>query len=119
MKFLIPRIFSVLAVDLAFPSVIFAASFTASLDRETMVVGEQATLSLTFEGGQSKNVPTPQVRGLQIYQTGTSQSMSFVNGAMSSTVTVNFSVTAQQAGEFVFPAMTAVVNGQQLSTAPL
>ena len=92
-----------------------AATFTASLDRDTITLGEQATLSLTFEGGQSKNVPTPDVPGLQFTQTGTSQNVSFINGAMSSTVTVTFSVTAPQRGEFTIPAMTADVNGQQFS----
>ena len=61
-----------------------AANFTASLDRDTITLGESATLSLAFEGGQSRNVPTPNVPGLQIVQTGTSQNVSFVNGAMSS-----------------------------------
>ncbi len=96
-----------------------AASFTASLDRDTITLGEQAALSLTFEGGQSKNVPTPSVPGLQIVQTGTAQNMSFINGAMSSTVTVNFSVTAQRAGEFTIPVLTADVNGERLVSEPL
>jgi hypothetical protein len=96
-----------------------AASFTASLDSDTITLGQDATLSLTFEGGQSKNVPKPSVPGLEITQTGTSQSVNIVNGAMSSTVTVSFSVRARQAGKFTIPALTADVNGQQLSTAPL
>ncbi len=96
-----------------------AASFTASLDRDTLTLGEQATLSLTFEGGQSRNVPTPNVPGLQFDQTGNSQSFSLINGAMSSTVTVTVTVTARQPGEFTIPALTADVNGQQLSTEPL
>jgi len=100
-------------------AVAHAASFTATLDRDTITLGEQATLSLAFEGGQSKNVPMPNVPGLQIIQAGTSQNVSFINGAMSSTVTVAFSVTARQTGEFTIPALTAEVNGQQLSTAPL
>src|SRR5258706_6548421 len=96
-----------------------AASFTASLDRDTITLGEQATLSLAFEGGQSKNVPAPDVPGLQITQTGTAQSVNIINGAMTSTVTVTFAMTARQAGEFTIPAFTADVNGQQLSTEPL
>ena len=96
-----------------------AANFTASLDRDTIKLGESATLSLAFEGAQPRNVPSPQVSGLQITQAGTSQNVSWINGAMSSTVTVAFSVTARQAGEFTIPALTADVNGQQLSTAPL
>ncbi len=96
-----------------------AANFTASLDRDTIALGESATLALTFEGGQSKNVPTPNVPGLQISQIGTSQSVNIVNGAMSSTVTVTFSVTPQHDGKFVIPAMTADVNGQVLTSQPL
>ena len=96
-----------------------AASFTASLDRDTITLGESATLSLAFEGAQPRNVPSPQVAGLQITQAGTSQSVNIVNGEMNSTVTVNFSVSPQRAGEFTIPALTADVNGQQLSTSPL
>jgi len=96
-----------------------AASFTASLDRDTISLGEQATLSLTFEGGQSKNVPSPSVPGLQITQIGTSQSVNIVNGAMSSTVTVTFSVTPQRDGQFIIPAMTTDVNGQRLTSQPI
>ena len=96
-----------------------AASLTATLDRDTIALGEQATLSLTIEGGQSKNVPTPHVPGLQFSQTGTSQNVSFINGAMSSTFTVTYSVTARQAGEFTIPSLVADVNGGQFSTTPL
>ena len=98
---------------------VFAASFTASLDRDTVTLGESATLSLSFEGAQPRNVPSPQVPGLQITQAGTAQNMSIINGAMSSTVTVNFSVTPQRAGEFTIPALTADVNGQPLASEPL
>ena len=98
---------------------VFAASFTASLDRDTVTLGQSATLSLSFEGAQPRNVPSPQVPGLQITQAGTSQNMSIINGAMSSTVTVNLSVTPQRAGEFTIPALTADVNGQPLASAPL
>jgi hypothetical protein len=104
---------------LAATSLAGAASFTASLDRDTITLGESATLSLAFEGAQPRNVPSPQVAGMQITQAGTSQSVNIVNGEMNSTVTVNFSVTPQRAGEFTIPALTADVNNQQLSTAPL
>ncbi len=101
------------------PSATWAASFTASLDRDTLTLGESATLSLAFEGGSPSRVPTPSVSGLQFAQAGTSQNMSWINGAMNSTVTVNFSVTPQREGEFTIPALTADLGGQQLATAPL
>ncbi len=96
-----------------------AASFTASLDRDSISLGETATLSLSFEGAQPKNVPTPGVPGLQIANSGTSQNVSFINGAMSSTVTVTYSVTPERTGKFVIPAMTADVNGQRITSQPI
>src|SRR5665213_274024 len=115
----IPKIWIALAAAALLHGAVFAASFTASLDRDTIMLGEQATLSLTFEGGQSNKVPAPFVPALEFAQIGNSQSFSIVNGAMSSTVNVSFSVTARQAGKFTIPMLTADMGGQRLSTAPL
>jgi hypothetical protein len=109
----------VLAAAALLEGAAFAASFTASLDRDSITPGDSATLSLTFEGASPSSVPTPNVSGLQINQTGNSQNFSYVNGAMSSTVTVTFSVTSDRPGEYTIPALTADVGGQPLSTQPL
>src|ERR1035438_4077448 len=45
--------------------------------------------------------------------------MSWINGTMSSTVTVSFSVTPQHDGAFTIPAMRADIGGQQLTSQPL
>ncbi len=100
-------------------STALAADFTASLDRSTIELGETATLSLTFQGGQPENVPTPQIPGLDISSTGNSTSFSFVNGQMSSVVTVSFSINPRQTGDFVIPAMEANIGGQRIVTRPL
>ncbi|HSY17253.1 MAG TPA: BatD family protein [Candidatus Acidoferrales bacterium] len=118
MRFIL-KIWFALAIAALVEGAAFAATFTASLDRDSITLGDSATLSLTFEGAQPRNVPTPNVSGLQISQTGNSQNFSIVNGAMSSTVTVSFSVTSQNPGEYTIPALTAEVGGQQLSTQPL
>jgi len=115
----IPKIWYALVAVALLHGAALAASFTASLDRDSITTGESATLSLTFEGGTPRTVPTPGVSGLQINQVGNSQSYSIINGAMSATVTVTFSVTAQRPGEYTIPALTADVGGQQLSTEPL
>ncbi len=98
---------------------VWAASFTASLDRNTLTLGESATLSLTFEGGKPSSVPAPQVPGLQIDQAGQSENVSIVNRAISSTLTVTFVVTPQRAGEFTLPALAATLNNQPFSTRPV
>ncbi len=97
-----------------------AATFTASLDRDTVAPGEAAILSLTFEGSQPAG--TPQIRnipGLQIAYVGPSTQVSFVNGQTSSTVTYHFSLAASRPGEYSIPAMTAQVEGQSLTSQPL
>jgi len=97
-----------------------AATFTASLDRDTIMLGESATLSLTFEDGSPRNVPMPSnVAGLQIAYVGPSSQFSFVNGETKSTVTYNFTLTPRQAGDFVIPALQAQVNGQIMTNQPL
>ncbi len=110
-----------LSICFFIPFISQAANFTASLDRDTITLGESATLSLTFEGGQPGNVPTPDVPGLQIVSTGNSSSVSFNNGnnQMSSVFTVTFSVTPQQTGTFTIPGMVADIGGQQIRTDPI
>jgi BatD DUF11 like domain len=96
-----------------------AANFTATLDRDSIQLGETATLSLTFQGGQPRSVPTLDVPGLQISNAGNSTSFSFNNGQMSSSVVVTYSISPQQAGEFTIPAMSAEIEGQRYSTHPM
>ena len=97
-----------------------AATFTASLDRDTIALGENATLSLTFEDGSPRNVPMPpNVAGLQIAYVGPSSQFSFVNGETKSTVTYNFTLTPRQAGDFTIPTVATDVGGQRLSSSPL
>ena len=76
------------------PSGLRAASFTATLDRETVTVGETATLSLTFKGGDPKSIPAPpQLPNLQIANGGSSQSMLIENGRVTATTSQNFALT--------------------------
>jgi hypothetical protein len=99
---------------------VYAASFTASLDINTLTLGQSATLSLTFEGGQPRNTPAlPDIPGLQISYVGPSSQFSFINGQTSTTVTHHFTITAQRTGDFVIPALTADVDGVRLTSQPL
>jgi hypothetical protein len=97
-----------------------AASFTASLDRNAITLGEQATLSLKFDGVQPQNAPAlPAVPGLQFQYVGPSSSFSFINGQTSSSITYNYIVAPQRNGEFTIPRMRVDVNGQQFASLPL
>jgi hypothetical protein len=116
----LPGMISVLAALCLGGARLDAATFTASLDRDTIALGESATLSLTFEDGSPRNVPLPpNIAGLQIAYVGPSSQFSFVNGETKSTVTYNFMLTPRQAGDFAIPALQAQVNGQIMTNQPL
>src|ERR1044071_1590406 len=102
------------------PVLAAGATFTATLDRDTVTLGEEATISLTFSGGSPLGAPSPpNIPGLQIDYLGQSTQISIIQGESSSTVTHNFRVVPRQTGEFVIPALTAEVNGQKLTSQPI
>ena len=102
------------------PSLLFAASFTAGLERDTINLGESTTLSLTFAGGSPRSAPAaPAVPNLQIDYVGPSSQFSMINGQVTSSVTHNYSVTARQPGTYTIPALTAEFGQERLSTQPL
>lgn len=97
-----------------------AASFTASLDRDSVVIGESATLTLKFDGGTPKAIPVPpNVPNLQFTDRGTSQSFSLVNGQMSGSISETFEVVPSKPGDYLIPGLQAEVNGQILTSQPL
>jgi hypothetical protein len=100
--------------------VVFPATFTATLDRGTVAVGEAATLTLSFEGGEPRNIPVPPpVDNLQIESQGTSRNLSIVNNQISSAISHSFTVIPTQPGEYTIPALQAEVGGQVLTSQPL
>jgi hypothetical protein len=96
-----------------------AATFSASLDRTTLSLGESATLTLKFEGASPDAPSLPSIPNLQITYVGPSSQFSFINGRTSSSITHTFTVTPRQAGDFTIPALTAVIGQERLTTQPI
>ena len=97
-----------------------AATFTASLDRDTIALGETATLTLRFEGGQPKLLsPLPAIPNLQMTDRGSSQSINIVNTEMSSVISETFELAPGRTGEYSIPALKAEVGGQILTSLPV
>ena len=102
------------------PSLLAAASFTATLDRETITVGESAVLTLKFEGGEPRQIPAPPaLANLQVENGGNSRNISIVNGQFSSTISQIYTLTPTQPGDYVIPSLRAEIGGQMLATTPL
>jgi hypothetical protein len=111
---------AVILLMLGFTTVLRAASFTASLDNNTIILGEKAVLTLTFDG-QPNNVPVPKALGLYFGgpSTRSSQNIDLNSGQVNSTISISYQVAAQGTGEFTIPALTADVNGRSVTTEPL
>jgi hypothetical protein len=102
------------------PAAVLAASFTATLDRETVTVGETATLTLQFDGGEPKSIPVPPpLANLQIIGEGSSRNISVVNGQVTASISQNFALIPTQPGAYVIPPLKAEVDGRVLTTQPL
>ncbi|MBI3881962.1 MAG: protein BatD [Verrucomicrobia bacterium] len=109
------------AALLLFSLTVFAQpKFTATLDRDTIAIGESATLALTFQGVSPSGTPQlPNIPGLNIGSGSPSSSFSLVNGRATSSVTFSFPITPQSEGEFTIPALSVTLEGKPLSTQAL
>jgi hypothetical protein len=108
------------ALLFVFVSPAFSASFTASLDRNTIVLGEPVTLTLKFEDGQPQGPLSLPVDGLRI-TSSPEQSISSVFSAGKQTTVYSYAVSleATRVGEFVIPPFNIKMNGQTFSSQPL
>ena len=113
------RVAFLFAFWLISPSLL-AATFTASLDRDMINLGESVTLSLAFADADPQDVPAPpQIPNLDINYLGPSRQTTIIGGQVSSSVTHNYTVTPRQVGDYVIPAMAVVVGNQRLTSQPL
>lgn len=97
-----------------------AVTFSASLDRNSIRVGEQAVLTLRFDGGQPTGLPRlPDVANLHIQFAGQSQQISIVNGQRTASLLLNYAVSPTAQGDFTIPAFNVPAGGAMLPSQPL
>lgn len=86
----------------------------AALDRAQVTIGEAADLGVEVQGVQNSGVPSiADAGGASVSYLGPSSRVSFVNGAMSASVTHHFSVSAAQAGKRTIGPITVEVQGKR------
>jgi hypothetical protein len=100
-----------------FVSQVFSANFTASLDRATIVLGEDVQLTLRFEGGQPQGPLSLPVDGLRI-ASQPAESVSVINGGQP-VYSYEIAIEASHVGDFVIPPFHFQINGQACSSQPL
>lgn len=98
-----------------------ASSFTATLDRNVVPVGESVTLNLIFEGVSPAGAPSlPTIRNVAVTPgVNQSSSYSFVNGQQTSRQTYSYTLVAQTVGDVMIPSMGFQAGGTTLSSPAL
>ena len=99
-----------------------AATFSVTLDSDTILLGDTATLSLKFEDAQPQGTPQlPELPGLQVVSSGQSSQFGFSTGAGRSTssFTYSYGVKATEVGEFTIPSFSIKLGSETLSSQPV
>lgn len=108
-----------LALATALPLGAQEISFTATVDRNDIKVGERIKLVLSISNAQGSLTP-PDLGGLVVVQ-GPFESSSFrsINGQMSMAMSRTYVITATKPGRYTIGPATAKVGGGTISTDPI
>src|SRR6266540_2856616 len=110
----------ILAGWIPFVSAGRAATFTATLDRNTIALGESAGLTLIFADGTPDEVPAlPAVAHLSFQNPEQRSQFSIVNGKSSAQISYRYSVIPDQAGNYTIPPIAVSMEGRKLLSQPL
>jgi hypothetical protein len=95
------------ALAVATATVVHAASaqVTATLDSASIALGDSAQLTVSINGGNSTQPELPVVNGLEFTPVGQSSSFESINGAVISSVSLTYQVTADRVGTYTIPAI--------------
>src|ERR1044071_26726 len=96
-----------------------AASVTAQLDRDSIMVGEGTTLTLKFDTKPERIASFPPSAGFIIQYQGQSQNFTIINGQQDLSFNLTYLVTGRKEGSYTIPAISAVAGGMPVSTQPL
>ena len=98
-------------------------SLTASVDKNTVAIGEQFSLVYTLNGGGmggGKNFKLPDLSKFMVIS-GPSQSsnVQIINGSVSSSVTYSYEVQPREVGTFTIGPASIETGGKQYSSQPV
>lgn len=120
MRFLTAICRALLIAAALLPGAVRAASFSVSLDHDSVTLGDPITLSLKFDDISPDGPPAlPNISGLNFQYLGPSTSFQMMNGVTTSSTTYNYQVVPQHVGQFTIPGLSIRVNGQDLASSPV
>ena len=97
-----------------------APALRATLDRDTITLGESVTLSLVFDETAPAGTPNlPALPNLTVSGVNSSRQETILNGVRTTKFSFNYALVPSQPGDIMIPAMQVVAGGQALVTQPL
>lgn len=93
----------------------------AEVDKTAVALDDQIVMSVTVAGPQA-SLPDPQIPPMQnfsVYSRGRSQSISFINGQVESTIVHTFVLVPRFVGRGSIPPISVTVDGKTASTQPI
>ena len=98
-----------------------APTFSVTLDRNVVPVGETVTLNMVFEGASPAGAPAlPPLPNLRIGgAVGQSTELSFVNGQQTSRQTYTYTLITTQVGDVIIPSIQVQAGGRTLTSQPV
>lgn len=110
----------IFALSAVLPPASSAATVTARFDRDTIQVGEVATLEVQVQNGNPTALPVfAAPPNLTIDPAGNGRSISIVNGQTTVTFTMSYTVSASQPGTYTIPATRVPTDSGNLNTPQL
>ncbi len=105
------------------PSILFAQSFSASVDNTTVGTGDQFQVSFTFSGQDINGIRSftpPNFKGFMILSgPNQSTSMQIINSSVSASRTYSYYLQPQSIGKFTIGSATINYNGKNFESQPL
>jgi BatD DUF11 like domain len=96
-----------------------AAEVEARLDREYVVAGNGALMTLKISGSSTGKPEIPEIENLIIQPRGQNQQMQILEGRTIVSVTFSYVVGSNTPDDYQIPAMNVTVDGKKYSTQPL
>lgn len=121
MKHKIFCLFFLMAATVTVTDVSAELQITASANRNTVAMNEEVNISVMVSG-EARNIPEPEIPKMDNFRiagSGRSQSVSIVNGRVSSSVTFKYALYPKKTGEFTIPSFSISYRGKKYSTGPI
>lgn len=97
-----------------------AATLMQQIDPPEVNVGDQVVVTLTLQGGTVGDLRLPPADGLQIVGTRSSSNITFSNGTLSRSLSLNFALVPSRAGDLVIPGFDVrTQEGELLHVKPM